>query len=406
MFDTDAENADATTITNFSNDSTQDRLRQQGAYVQDDYQNEEDQDKHIGDDSHYAGDEESGDDMPHHLTYGDRAVLSHAIQQTNENYIRSPSYPETTQPDEDEGNFGDHDQSTYEPENAQNHMHAPWTTPQDHVRASIYASQDPYTVMRSKDAASRENLRPDRNLPLRNGATRNGLTRPLATKPAQSPQRRQSHHIQTIPSAQAQPREQRPARNPPRHSPAVSNAETINAGNSFGRAPAAQQVPLTPSEASSDLPLDYDEQDLRRMDYTQLDNEPFDHAPRVESSELPLADRAHSPIEDRLASAYRDLRPGDQARFFASLKMDEWEEAGDWFLTQFGDLVGKFRDARKKKRSVARGFEDEIKQRSDDVGRKRRCVEEEIGNMKNKGQNLLPQTPSRRRAGTPAFTPR
>ncbi|EOD53057.1 uncharacterized protein LTHEOB_3273 [Neofusicoccum parvum] len=165
-------------------------------------------------------------------------------------------------------------------------------------------------------------------------------------------------------------------------------------------------MPRPSMRASSDLPLDYDEQDLRRMDYTKLDNEPFDHAPRVESSELPLADRAHSPVEDRLASAYRDLRPEDQARFFASLKMDEWEEAGDWFLTQFGDLVGKFRDARKKKRSVARGFEDEIKQRSDDVGRKRRCVEEEIGNMKNKGQKLLPQTPSRRRAGTPAFTPR
>lgn len=160
-------------------------------------------------------------------------------------------------------------------------------------------------------------------------------------------------------------------------------------------------MPPTPSEAGSKIPLDYDDNELKHMPYTTLAAESFDHIPRgIEPAPFANPDTT---LPERLDIALTGLDPNGQACFFASLPLEEWEDAGDWFLKRFGDLLGKSKEARRKKRDAARKFEEEILERSEVVGRKKRCVEEEIGNMRNKGQTLLPDTPARRRGATPAF---
>ncbi|KAL1641316.1 hypothetical protein SLS58_006218 [Diplodia intermedia] len=320
-FDTDAENADDTTVTSFSDEGAQSNLRQQDLYAAHNDHAEDDQRSVDGNESHFAdGETDDGregpiNDQEHDLLY----TLQHGL---GEHGIlpRSQSYPSTSFPggddEEEEGEEG------------------------GYAGDEQYESQDP----------------------------------------------RQNHHI------------------PPS---TISNTETINEHNFLTSRPStAQKAPLSPSDASSEPILDYEDERLFKMSYSDLDKESFDHNPRADSTKDSFSHLTNSPLEERLRSAFRELRPEDQAGFFASLKISEWEDAGDWFLEQFGDLLGRFKEARRTRRDVARDFEDEIRKRNDAVGRKRQCVEQEVGRIKGQGQRLLPDTPSRRRAATPAFTPR
>ena len=72
----------------------------------------------------------------------------------------------------------------------------------------------------------------------------------------------------------------------------------------------------------------------------------------------------------------------------------EWEEAGDWFLERFGDIVTKIKDARKERRKLATTFDDEIRDRHESVQGKKRSIEEALAEMGKNGKSFL-------QAGTP-----
>lgn len=401
-FDTDPENADATTLTNFSN------FQQESVYDQHQYQGDEDEGDFNGDDSQFAEDEESEDEetprrnaqKPSNVTDGDIDVLRASARQTGDAFAASHSYPTTTNPDEEdepEDIFDDRGQGAFHPEPPEVGTRSPWPTPQEPSPPTApYTSHDPYPRLR-QEARPVEKIGSDTNLPLRNGTIRVRPARPLSTTSVQHAQQQQSH--MNRPSID----QQQPARQISRHSPTPSNAETINERNFFGAE--TEQYPLTPSEASPVVPLDYDEEILFKMNYSELHGESFDFEPRNDPAKQHLAHLKDSPLEDRLQTAFKELHPNDQIKFFSTLNLEEWEEAGDWFLGQFGDLLKRFKDARRKKRSSAREFEDAIRARDDEISRKRQCVEDHIVEMKGKGQQLLPETPSRRarmsRAGTP-----
>ncbi|KAF2091605.1 hypothetical protein K490DRAFT_61038 [Saccharata proteae CBS 121410] len=145
------------------------------------------------------------------------------------------------------------------------------------------------------------------------------------------------------------------------------------------------------------VPVDYSESQLRDMPYATLENEPFDHDPHAEPLVLPAA-QANLPLHERLTAVQRDPDPAAKAKFFASLNLEDWEEAGDWFLDQFGSIVKKMKEARQKKRKIAREFEDEVRKRDAQVASKRRCVEQAMLQMRNQGAGLLQGTPKKRGA--------
>ncbi|OJD28746.1 uncharacterized protein BKCO1_1150002 [Diplodia corticola] len=407
-FDTDAENADDTTITSFSDEGAQGNLGQQNFYDNPNFHVQEDQESINDNESHFADGESDDSQGPlmHEMLYAAQRKIGEGKK-----LPMAQSYPSTTIPDDyDEGEEdveGDYDgDEQHGPQSPELKNHVPYPTPQPPFRKSQpYITGDPLYQLRQE--ASKK-IMSDTSLPVRSGLVQSEIPRPLSAKEVQQPhqQHQQHHHTQLPPSTQPGPKDMHTAIHA-RSSSTASNAETINERNFFEHRPStAQKGPLSLSDSSSERIQDYEDEELFAMSYSDLDKQSFDDNPRADPNKQPISHLADSPLEDRLRTAYRELRPEDQSEFFNSLQIDEWEDAGDWFLDQFGDLLGRFKKARRTKRDVAREFEDEIRKRNDAVGRKRRCVEDEVGRIKGQGQRLLPDTPSRRRAATPAFTPR
>lgn len=137
---------------------------------------------------------------------------------------------------------------------------------------------------------------------------------------------------------------------------------------------------------------DYDQGTLKKMTYNQLKAEGFDHDPRAEPAVL-SDDMLKKPLPERLTHVQKSLDEGDQAKFFHSLPTAEWEEAGDWFLEQFSNIIQRTREARQTKRKLAKEFEDEVEQRHVHVDKKRHQVDDALEKMKNQGQGLIPKSP-------------
>jgi hypothetical protein len=108
---------------------------------------------------------------------------------------------------------------------------------------------------------------------------------------------------------------------------------------------------------------------------------------------------ATKPLNDRLDHVQKNLAPADQTKFFRSLPTREWEDAGDWFLSQFESIIKRTREARQEKRKLAREFEKEVEKRHRHVAKKSRQVDDALQKMSAQGQGLLPPkspTPARR----------
>lgn len=142
-------------------------------------------------------------------------------------------------------------------------------------------------------------------------------------------------------------------------------------------------------------PLDYGPEELYKKDYSSLKAEPFDHSPNAQPFIVSgLSDSAV--LTDKLTNL-TGAEPKMQAEFFASLNIDEWEEAGDWFLDRFGETIKKLKDVRRDKRKAARAFEDEIEARETTVSKKRALTHAAMIEMKASGAAVLQGTPGKKK---------
>jgi hypothetical protein len=137
---------------------------------------------------------------------------------------------------------------------------------------------------------------------------------------------------------------------------------------------------------------DYDAPVLFDMSYEQLHKEDFDHEPRGTNRVLSADMQSRSLIE-RLVHVQNKCNPVDQSQFFRALPTREWEDAGDWFLDQFSKVINRAKEVRQNKRKIAREFEDKVQGRYTQVAKRQRNVEDALGEMKEKGQGLIPKSP-------------
>ncbi|KAF2098459.1 hypothetical protein NA57DRAFT_56128 [Rhizodiscina lignyota] len=153
-------------------------------------------------------------------------------------------------------------------------------------------------------------------------------------------------------------------------------------------------IPNTENTAEK-ITLDYEPDYIKRMDYSELQQESFDLNHPATPFRLPdqVRDEALSARMAFVAS----MDATNMAEFFASLTLTEWEEAGDWFLEQFGDLLKKFRAARKHKRAVAEEIEQQVHGRHEQVERKKRKLDHALTNMKQSGAEVLHGTPQKKK---------
>ncbi|KAK0665116.1 extracellular mutant protein 11-domain-containing protein [Cercophora samala] len=156
--------------------------------------------------------------------------------------------------------------------------------------------------------------------------------------------------------------------------------------------------PLKPSTKSLKRrqSLDYNDAELHRMSYSDLRNEAFDYDPQAAAAiEQQTAVKQQQPpphpggsIEQRL-EYYKNQGSLDQHQFFARISVNEWDEAGDWFLEQFGAVVQRFKKARKDKRQLIAQFEDEISAREEAVRGKIEGIGRTLEDLKNEGQTMM-----------------
>ncbi|KAF2217959.1 hypothetical protein CERZMDRAFT_80595 [Cercospora zeae-maydis SCOH1-5] len=143
-----------------------------------------------------------------------------------------------------------------------------------------------------------------------------------------------------------------------------------------------------------DEPIDHERNDLFQMSYSQLKAESFDIDPR-KKLELPPEWQART-LHEKLQSVM-PLDGETQAHFFENLSIDEWEDAGDWFLERFGDIVRRLKESRRHKRRVASAFEDKIEQRSEAVSKKQKLTQGALDEMRESGGKVLQRTPKKSR---------
>jgi hypothetical protein len=149
------------------------------------------------------------------------------------------------------------------------------------------------------------------------------------------------------------------------------------------------------SQMVSEQPLDYELEELYNKDYASLKGELFDHSPQAQPFIIPDLPSI-AVLTDKLLQL-NGAEAQTQAHFFASLNIDEWEEAGDWFLDRFGETIKRLKDVRREKRKAARAFEDEIEVREAAVTKKRVLIRTAMVEMKTSGAAVLQGTPGKKR---------
>lgn len=142
-----------------------------------------------------------------------------------------------------------------------------------------------------------------------------------------------------------------------------------------------------PAQKKRRRSIDYDDAALQRMSFDELQNEPFDHDPTRQVAPSPAKPPADN-LDNRLRF-YQSKDENVQAQFFTQMHVRDWEESGDWFLTKFGNIVNKMRDARKAKRAMVESFEKEISNREEAVRHKKESIDRRLSKLKQDGDAMM-----------------
>ncbi|KJR87175.1 uncharacterized protein SPSK_01654 [Sporothrix schenckii 1099-18] len=134
---------------------------------------------------------------------------------------------------------------------------------------------------------------------------------------------------------------------------------------------------------------DYDDSVLHAMNYSELRDEPFDHDPaRMAVRPPPAAPAKLATMEDRLLH-FKTKDANSQHHFFTDMSVNEWDECGDWFLTQFAELSNKIRAKRQAKRRRMADFEAEVAEREKAVRLKAESIERTLGDLRHEGEGMM-----------------
>ena len=155
-----------------------------------------------------------------------------------------------------------------------------------------------------------------------------------------------------------------------------------------------EQAPIEEPEAVSHE--DYDHTTLFGMSYEQLRNESFDTNPLARPSVLSKED-LQKPLVERLELVQQNPDAVQQSEFFQSLPTTEWEDAGDWFLDRFQDIIRRTKEARQQKRKLAQEFEADVEKRHEHVSKRQHQVQQAMEKMKSQGEGLVPRSPRSRK---------
>lgn len=145
--------------------------------------------------------------------------------------------------------------------------------------------------------------------------------------------------------------------------------------------------PTPPARKRAASPeLDYEKKTLFEMPYSELANEPFEKKPLSQRPSTVIV--KGKTLAEKLDKAMT-LAPEAQAEFLSNLSIKDWEEAGEWFVTRFGDNMKTFVDLRKERRATAGRFEKRLGERDTAVQRSVERLRSEMADMRKGGEGIL-----------------
>jgi len=221
---------------------------------------------------------------------------------------------------------------------------------------------------------------------------------PMYSGPHPSTQKQPSKSQQHLVRQSSGPRTQPPPRNNAMpsepHAPQKRQPLVPAIHEPVAQQQSVEQAPIEEPEVVSHE--DYDHTTLFGMSYEQLRNESFDTDPRARPSVLSKED-LQKPLVERLELVQQNPDAVQQSEFFQSLPTTEWEDAGDWFLDRFQDIIRRTKEARQKKRKLAQEFEAEVEKRHEHVSKRQHQVQQAMEKMKSQGEGLVPRSPRSRK---------
>ncbi|OBT66084.1 hypothetical protein VE03_05172 [Pseudogymnoascus sp. 23342-1-I1] len=135
--------------------------------------------------------------------------------------------------------------------------------------------------------------------------------------------------------------------------------------------------------------IDFDHETLFNMSYDELKKQPFDEDPnQVKTPATPSLECLPKSLDERM-ELFKTKSPEERAEFLATLSIDEWEEAGQWLMSQFGSVMVRVADARCERRKIAVKFENRLAARDAEVRERTDGVTASLTDLKNGGQDLL-----------------
>ena len=132
--------------------------------------------------------------------------------------------------------------------------------------------------------------------------------------------------------------------------------------------------------------VDYDDKILTCMTYQDLQNEPFDIDPARNNGQNGHDASSKLPLK---LEQYRQQGPKEQHQMFSTMSMDDWETSGDWFVDHFTDIMNRLRDARRSKRRMIQGFENEAAAREEAVRLRSETVDRKLAKMRQDGLRVV-----------------
>ncbi|KAI1435645.1 extracellular mutant protein 11-domain-containing protein [Xylaria sp. CBS 124048] len=180
---------------------------------------------------------------------------------------------------------------------------------------------------------------------------------------------------------------------------AISKAKTQVNRQLFARTNKGK-APLRDSTAPRALPqrqqstskkrsyeLDYDDGALAAMDYEALKHEAFDFDP-AQAEARSVFEPPRGSLSEKLEH-FMAQDEANQAGFFTQMSVKDWEESGDWFLEKFGEVIDRFKEARRQKRDIVNAFENEIAEREEAVRNKIQGIGQTLTDLKSEGEGMM-----------------
>jgi Extracellular mutant protein 11 len=160
------------------------------------------------------------------------------------------------------------------------------------------------------------------------------------------------------------------------------------------------------------LTSDYPDEILQQMDFSELEQESFDHIPNpltnhstfttnippkikspppLPAPRPPAPPPSTAPASEKLDYALNALSstPAKRQQYMSSMTITEWEDFGDELIGQVGEMLKLIKESRQARRRTTALFEAEIRRRHDETQHQSGDLDRKLAEMKQGGLGVL-----------------